>query len=284
AALGTWEHQQPHFLAVPVDEHGMRVDELEDKLRSSGARPKFAYVLPTFQNPSGVSLTLARRERLLELAQEFGFLIVEDDPYGEFWYDEGAPVIPPIRSLPGAEDYVVHLGTFSKILAPGLRLAYAVANPTVHRALVRCKRGLDYQTDALAQQGVVRLIRDGDFDLESHISMCRREYRARRDAMLDSLETIFSSLTGAAWTRPSGGYFLWLDLPEGIRDMDVMASARRLGVEVWPGSVFYPNADGGHHSLRLSFADSSPDRVAEGIRRLHAAVLEAVGDEGAATH
>jgi 2-aminoadipate transaminase len=280
AALGTWEHQQPKFLTIPVDEHGLRVDLLEETLRSSGARPKFAYVLPTFQNPSGVSLSLDRRQRLLELAREFDLLIIEDDPYGEFWYDEGRPQIPPLRSLPGAEDHVVYLGTFSKILAPGLRLAYAVASPALHPVLIRAKRGLDYQTDALVQQGVVRLVRDGDFDLEAHVANCRRAYKQRRDAMLDALETTFSGLDGSNWTRPAGGYFLWLDLPEHCSDLAVTAAARAEGVEVWPGSMFYPKGDGGHHSLRLSFADSSPERIAEGIHRLQRGVAAATSAQG----
>jgi 2-aminoadipate transaminase len=284
AALGTWEHQQPQFVSIPVDQHGLRVDVLEQRLRSDSVRPKFAYILPTFQNPSGVSLTLERRQRLLELAREFDMLILEDDPYGEFWYDEGTPQIPPIRSLPGADEHVVYLGTFSKILAPGLRLAYAVASPALMSVLVRAKRGLDYQTDALVQQGVVRLIRDGDFDLEAHVAACRQVYKQRRDAMLDALETIFmnADLAGSAWTRPAGGYFLWLDLPPHCSDLAVTAAARAQGVEVWPGSMFYPKSDGGHHSLRLSFADSSPERIAEGIRRLQRGVAAATSDGGSA--
>jgi 2-aminoadipate transaminase len=286
AALGTWEHQQPHFLSIPVDEHGVRVDLLEERLRADGVRPKFAYILPTFQNPSGVSLTLERRQRLIDLAREFDLLIIEDDPYGEFWYDEGAPQIPPIRSLPGAEEHVVYLGTFSKILAPGLRLAYMVATPAMMNVLVRAKRGLDYQTDALVQQGVVRLIEDDGeaFDLEAHVAACRRVYKARRDAMLDALETKFSGLDGSTWTHPAGGYFLWLDLPAHVRDVDVAAAARAEGVEVWPGSFFYANGEGGRHSIRLSFADASPERIAEGIRRLERGVQVAAQHEGAAAH
>jgi 2-aminoadipate transaminase len=271
AALGTWEHQQPVFVSIPVDEHGMRVDDLEDMLRANTARkPKFVYLLPTFQNPSGVSMTLARRRRLLELADEFDLLILEDDPYGEFWYDAGTEPTPPLRSLPGGEQRVVYLGTFSKILAPGLRLAYAVAHPALRRLLIRAKRGLDYQTDGVVQQSVVRLVRDGDFDLEDHIARGRAVYRERRDAMLDALETTFTVET--RWTRPSGGYFLWLDLPAGVSGEAASRAAARLGVEVWPGAMFYPNHDGGQNSLRLSFADSPPDRIREGIRRLYQAV------------
>src|SRR6266568_3144777 len=130
-ALGAWEQQQPRYLTIPVDEDGMVVESLAEALRTRRDRPKFVYLLPTFQNPSGVSLSLARRKRLLEIAREFDLLIIEDDPYGEFWFDEGNEPIPPLRSLRGAQDHVVYLGTFSKILAPGIRLAYVVASPSV---------------------------------------------------------------------------------------------------------------------------------------------------------
>src|SRR5919202_662700 len=190
-ALTAWEQQQPSYLTVPVDEHGMVVDVLEQALAASPVRPKFVYLLPTFQNPSGVSLTPSRRRRLLDLAREHDLLIIEDDPYGEFWFDEGAERVPPLRSLPGAEDHVVYLGTFSKILAPGIRLAYAVVRPDLVSALTRAKRGVDFHTDTLLQQAVVHLVRDGDFDLAAHIAAGRRLYKERRDAMLDALEATF---------------------------------------------------------------------------------------------
>jgi 2-aminoadipate transaminase len=269
-ALGTWEHQQPKFLSVPVDSEGMRVDVLEELLRTARTPVKFIYLLPTFQNPSGVSLTLERRKRLLEIAEEHDLIIIEDDPYGEFWFDEGKEPIPPLRSLPGAEARVIYLGTFSKILAPGLRVAYAVANRPTVELLIRAKRGIDFQTDGLVQQGVVRLIEDSDFDLEQHIALGRKTYRARRDAMLDSLEATFSGQT--RWTRPAGGYFLWVDLEPGIPGDKVAAAALAEGVAVFAGSVFYPNGDGGQSALRLSFSNATPERIAEGIRRLHRGV------------
>lgn len=269
-ALGTWEHQQPRYLTVPVDEHGMRVDELETALRATRVQPKFVYLLPTFQNPSGVSLSLDRRRRLLELADEHNLFIIEDDPYGEFWFDQGVEPTPPVRSLPGSEDRVIYLGTFSKILAPGIRLAYAVAQPEIIASLVRAKRGVDFHTDSLVQQGVVRLIEDPEWDLEAHIELGRRTYRARRDAMLDALETTFAS--DSTWTRPSGGYFLWLDLPDGVSGEDVAARGFQEGVAVFPGPVFFPNGDGGRGSVRLSYSNATPERIVEGIRRLHRSV------------
>jgi len=274
-ALTTWEQQQPRYLSVPVDEHGMVLDVLEEALAASPVRPRFVYLLPTFQNPSGVSMTMKRRERLLEIAREHDLLIVEDDPYGEFWFDEGGERTHPLRSLPGAEEHVIYLGTFSKILAPGIRLAYAVAPPHMVNALLRAKRGVDFHTDTLLQQAVVHLVCDGDFDLEAHVAAGRGLYKARRDAMLDALEATFSSDT--RWTRPGGGFFLWIDLPDGVSGDAVAAAAMAEGVSVFPGSIFYPNRDGGSSGLRLSYSNASPERIREGIERLRRGVAEVTG-------
>ena len=269
-ALATWEHQQPRYLTVPVDEDGMQVELLADRLPGLEAKPRFVYLLPTFQNPSGVSLTLDRRKRLLQIADEHDLLIVEDDPYGEFWFDDGRAPLPPVRSLPGSEERVLYLGTFSKILAPGIRLAYAVGQPELIGMLGRAKRGVDFHTDTLLQQAVVHLVRDQEFDLEAHIAAGRRLYKGRRDAMLDSLEATFAN--GAKWTRPGGGFFLWMDLPTEMSGQAVADAALAEGVSVFPGTIFYPNADGGANGLRLSYSNASPNRIQEGIQRLHRAV------------
>lgn len=269
-ALATWEHQQPRYLTVPVDDHGMVIEALEAALERSEVKPRFVYLLPTFQNPSGVSMTLNRRQRLLRLAEEYDLLIIEDDPYGEFWFDEGTPPIPPLRSLAGAEERVIYLGTFSKILAPGLRLAYAVASPEMIQLLLRAKRGLDFQTDTLLQQAVVNLVRDPQFDFEAHIANGRRLYRTRRDAMLDALEANFEANFSSEmkWTRPGGGFFLWLDLPAGMSGQSVAEAAEAEGVAVYPGWIFHPNHDGGTNGIRLSYSNATPERIQEGIVRL----------------
>src|SRR5712692_6706367 len=289
-ALAAWEHQQPNYLTIPVDEHGMVVEALEEALRSTkpnrkastggsgGARiprPRFVYLLPTFQNPSGVSLTLHRRQRLLEIAEEHDLLIVEDDPYGEFWFDETMGSMPPVRSLPGAEERVIYLGTFSKILAPGVRLAYAIAPRDTIDLLARAKRGVDFHSDTLLQQAVVHLIRDQEFDFEAHVVEGRGLYKARRDAMLDALEAVFSTET--KWTRPEGGFFLWIDLPHGVSGDAVAAAAQAEGVAVLQGSIFYPNLDGGFNGLRLSYSNATPERIREGIERLHRGVAAVAG-------
>jgi 2-aminoadipate transaminase len=270
-ALAAWEQQQPRYLTIPVDEHGLVVEALETALRSNHRKqPKFLYLLPTFQNPSGVSLTLDRRKRLLEIAQEHDLLIIEDDPYGEFWFDEGAEPIPPLRSLPGAEEHVIYMGTFSKILAPGIRLAYLVASPEIIPTLGRAKRGVDFHTDTLLQQAVVHLVRDPEFDLEAHVRAGRQLYKQRRDAMLDALEATFTAET--RWTRPGGGFFMWIDLPEDVSGEAVARAALAEGVSVFPGSIFYPNGDGGSNGLRLSFSNASPDRIRQGSERLQRGV------------
>lgn len=268
-ALAAWEDQQPRYVSVPVDEHGMVVDRLTDVLEAE-PRARFLYLLPTFQNPSGVSLTRERRKRLLEIVREFDLLVVEDDPYGEFWFDEGTDPIPPVRALDGSEDHVVYVGTFSKILAPGIRLAYAVAPTQIVQAMLRAKRGVDFHTDTLLQEAVVRLVRDPDFDLEGHVQAGRALYKARRDAMLDSLETAFDLET--KWTHPGGGFFLWVDLPGGLSGEAVATAALERGVSVLPGRLFYPNLDGGTNGLRLSFSSVPPERIREGIQRLKRAV------------
>jgi 2-aminoadipate transaminase len=269
-ALAAWEHQQPRFLTIPVDDHGMRLDTLEEALSQAARPPRFMYLMPTFQNPMGVSMSLERRRQVLDIAERHDLLIIEDDPYGEFWFDESVGATPPIRSLPGSEERVIYLGTFSKILAPGFRLAYAIAPPAMVPLLLRAKRGLDFHTDGLLQQAVVRLIRDPEFDLEAHVAAGRRVYQERRDAMLDALEITMSEAT---WTRPDGGFFLWIDLPHELSGDAVAAAAQAEGVSVLPGSLFYPNGDGGSNGLRLSYSNASPDRIREGIRRLQRAIV-----------
>jgi 2-aminoadipate transaminase len=275
-ALAAWEQQQPRYLTIPIDEHGMQVELLKEALHDPGEpRPDFVYLLPTFQNPSGVSLSRARRERLLEIAREHDLLIIEDDPYGEFWFEGDREPIPPLRALPGAEAHVVYVGTFSKILAPGIRLAYAVVAPELMPPILRSKRGIDFHTDTLLQQAVVHLARDVGFDFDAHVRAGRRLYRARRDAMLDSLETTFGST--ARWTRPDGGFFLWVDLPKDVSAEAAASAALGEGVAVFPGTLFFAKADGGTNGLRLSFSNTSPERIREGVERLKRGVAAAGG-------
>ncbi len=265
-AFGAWTTHRPRYVTVTVDSEGMEVDALEESLRQSEDRPRFVYVLPTFQNPSGVTLNLERRQRLLEIAERYDLLLVEDDPYGELWFDAGAPPPPPIRALPGAERRVIYLGSFSKILAPGIRLGFAVAEPAVLRRLTKAKFGSDMHTDNVTQYAVVRLCRSRDFDLEAHVDAMRAAYRERRDAMLDALEARFPS--DARWTRPTGGFFIWCDLPGDVSAQTLLGAARAEGVNFVPGDDFYPGGAGGRSSIRLSYSNVSPRRIEQGVDRL----------------
>jgi 2-aminoadipate transaminase len=272
-ALNTWEKEEPRYLTVPVGADGLDLDRFEATVRGASDPPKFVYSLPTFQNPSGVSLTANRRTRLLQLAHDYDLLLIEDDPYGEIWFDDVGARLPALRSLDGAAERVVYLGSFSKILAPGLRLGFAIAPRPLIVRLVAAKEGVDFHTDGVVQQAIVRLC-DGsvDFDLEAHITAARKVYRERRDAMLDALEREFGQR--ATWTRPAGGFFLWLDLPSRVDARDVVAVARAAGAGVLAGSMFFPNG-GGEHALRLSYANTPPERIHEGVGRLARAIHSA---------
>ena len=268
-ALQAWNAYQARYLPIPIDDAGMRMDRLAAALRSG---PKLLYVLPNFQNPSGVTLSLARRHELIELASRHGVPIIEDDPYGQLRY-EGAHLPPLVRvdaerhhcahgesALRGG---VVYLGTLSKTLAPGLRIGWVVAPQEVIRRLVQMKQGADLHTSTLNQMVAHEVARGGFLD--AHVRNIRRTYRERRDAMLAALEAHFPKTVH--WTRPQGGLFLWATLPEGQDAARLLQAALREKVAFVPGTAFFPRG-GGERTLRLNFSYCAPDLIDEGIRRL----------------
>lgn len=274
-ALGSWEPMQPRYVTLPVDDAGLVVEALEAQLRG-GSRPKLVYVLPTFQNPTGVTLPLERRRAILRLAHEYDFVVLEDDPYCDLWFERGAADLPPIAALPGAEDRVLYLGSFSKTLAPGLRLGFAVGSPLVAHWLAEAKSGVDFHTNALGQHAAVRLLRvESGFDFAAHLAHLRSAYRARRDAMLDALES--GAPPGTRWTRPAGGFFVWVDLPGGLPATAVVPHAQQAGVGFVPGASFYAG-EGGASSLRLAFSFVQPGEVTRGVQRLNAAIRLALAE------
>lgn len=250
--------------AVPMDEQGICVDkagEVFDAIEASeGRRPGLLYTVATFQNPSGVTMSERRRRELLAFCAERQLPLVEDDPYGELRY-EGAEV-PPLRALPGGEE-TIYLGTFSKILAPGLRLGWVVAPEPVIERLVIAKQATDLHTDSLAQRAVLHYCRHAD--LEGHIVRLQEFYRTRRDAMLAGLADYLP--TGSTWTRPEGGLFTWVTLPEGIDTRALLAEALAERVAFVPGSAFYADSQG-HNCLRLNFSHVEAARIIEGVQRL----------------
>jgi len=262
AALQCFSTYEARLEPVETDEEGIRVDALERALRTS--HPKLIYLVPTFQNPRGTTLPLERRQRIASLAAEHGVTVLEDDPYGELRY-RGAP-LPPIASLqPGAP--VINLGTFSKTLAPGLRLGYAVADERTIRALTIAKQATDLHCGTLAQRAVARLLETFDFD--AHLRRIRALYGERLDAMLASIER--SLPKGTHWTHPEGGLFVWVRLPDGIDAQELLGEAMRERVAFVPGAPFYPDNPCAE-TMRLNFSNRPPALIAEGMARLGSCV------------
>jgi 2-aminoadipate transaminase len=279
-AIQAFTAYQADFITVPIDADGLRVDRLEQALRSG---PKFLYVLPNFQNPGGVTLSLERRSRLVELASHYGAPIVEDDPYGQLRYEgEHLPSLVRLdaefhgcarreRAFRGA---VLYLGTLSKTLAPGLRLGWVVAPEEVIRKLVQLKQGTDLHTSSFTQMVAYEVARGGFLD--QHVRTIRDVYRTRRDAMLRAMDAHFPA--GVEWTRPNGGLFLWVTLPEGLDSTALLQHALAQKVAFVPGASFYP-AGGGDRTLRLNFSYCTPERIEEGIERLGAVLRRRMMEE-----
>jgi 2-aminoadipate transaminase len=256
---------------VEMDGEGMRIDLLEELLEAlerEGRRPKFIYTVPTFQNPAGVTMSAERRTRLVEIARERELLIVEDNPYGLLRY-EGEPT-DPLYKLDGG-DYVLYLGTFSKILSPGIRLGWLCAPPPVMEKVVLGKQSSDLCTSTLSQYFVAEYFGEGRWT--SYIDDLRTIYRDRRDAMLDALARHFPSQ--ATWTEPEGGLFLWATLPDYIDTTDLLAKALRENVAFVPGAAAFVDGRGAS-SMRLNFSGSSSEEIQEGIERIGNVVTEQV--------
>ncbi|HET9675064.1 MAG TPA: PLP-dependent aminotransferase family protein [Gaiellaceae bacterium] len=245
------------ILAVPMDEHGLAVDELERQL-ADGARPKLLYTIPDHQNPAGVSLTTDRREQLVGLARRHGFLIVEDVAYRELGFDDDA--LPSLWSL--APDVTVQLGTTSKTFFPGLRLGWAVGPAEVAAQLVNAKQNTDQCAGALGQRLFEEYVRRGWID--EQLAQSRTLYRRKCERMLSALERFMPST--ASWTRPRGGFFSWLTLP-GLDAAELAKRAVEQGVGIVPGAPFFPDGRG-VDNVRLSFSMVDEAQIDDGIERV----------------
>jgi 2-aminoadipate transaminase len=309
-AVPTFDAYQANVVQIEMDSDGMPIDELEatlDRLGEQGRSPKFIYTIPNFQNPAGVTMSLARRRRLVEVAREREILVLEDNPYGLLRY-EGEP-LPTLHSLDalaakrgGASDFVVYLGTFSKILSPGLRLGWAVAPRPVLEKLNLCKQGADLCSSPVTQLFVASYFQErarggsrnagggrggggGGLGEEplwvAHLESLKELYRVRRDAMLEALGEHFGP--AASWTRPQGGLFIWATLPDYIDTTDLLARALESeGVAFVPGRAAYLDGRGAS-SMRLNFAGVPEEQIREGIRRIGKVVREQVGLFGTLT-
>jgi 2-aminoadipate transaminase len=250
------------FLTVPVDEEGMQVERLPEVLAKNAV--KFLYVMPTFQNPTGVTLSLPRRKKLLEIAARFGVPVIEDDSYGELRY-EGQD-LASLKAL-DREGIVTYLASFSKTLSPGLRLGFIAAPKPIQEKLLFAKQASDLHSPLLSQRIAHEFLRRGLLD--PHIQRLVAAYRNRRDSMLKALEAHFPS--GVRWSRPQGGFFLWVSLPAGMDAGQLLGEAIRQKVMFVPGAAFYANG-GGENSLRLNFSSYDEKKLSLGIERLSRAV------------
>ncbi|HEX8051258.1 MAG TPA: PLP-dependent aminotransferase family protein [Solirubrobacterales bacterium] len=270
-AIPTLCSYQADIVQVECDEDGMRVELLEPllaELRAAGRRVKFIYSVPSFQNPAGVTMSLERRRYLVELARAEELLVVEDNPYGLLRY--GGEPMPPLYQLDGG-DFVIYLGTFSKILSPGIRLGWAVAPPPVMEKIVLGKQAADLCTSTLTQYFVREYFAERRW--RRYVEDLVEIYRGRRDTMVEALRTYFPA--EATWTEPEGGLFIWATLPDYIDTSDLLAKALRADVAFVPGQAAY--VDGrGSHSMRLNFSGVDEDEIREGVRRIGKVIAEQV--------
>ena len=278
-ALQAWNAYGAEYVTVPFDDDGMNTDALEEALRTG---PKFIYVLPNFQNPTGVTLSEERRHKLIELADRYGVPVIEDDPYGRLRY--GGEHLPSVVVLDSQfrdnkdscyRGNVIYLSTFSKILAPGLRLAWVIAPPEVIRKLVQAKQGADLHSATINQMVVYEVSR-GNF-LDKHVKMIRKVYSERRDVMLAAMDGYFPSEID--WTHPQGGLFLWGTLPEYLNSEEVLEAAVEQKVAFVPGAPFYPDG-GGHNTMRINFSNATPEKIQEGIARLGRVLHMIIAENG----
>jgi 2-aminoadipate transaminase len=262
---------QAEVIQISLDEDGMRIDELEatlDRLAAEGRRPKFIYTVPTFQNPGGTTMSLPRRRRLVEVVRERELLVLEDNPYGLLRY-EGDP-LPTLYSLDGG-DFVIYLGTFSKILSPGVRLGWSVGPRPVLEKMNIGKQASDLCSSSLTQLFVAAYFESGRW--QDYVHSLKEIYRRRRDVMLDSLAECLGP--ESSWTHPQGGLFIWVTLPDYIDTTDLLARALDEHVAFVPGRAAFLDGRGAS-SMRLNFSGVSEGEIREGVRRIGEVVREQV--------
>lgn len=260
AALQVFNGFEAHLMTVGSDHDGMRVEEVERAIVGAPRRPKFIYLVSQFHNPKGTTLAPERRRNLLDIARRYGVPIVEDDPYGELRY-LGAP-LPPLAAM-DTDGLVIYLSTFSKTLSPGMRVGWTYSSDEVFRALVRAKQAADLHTNTIQQRAAATLL--ATFDFDSHVEHIKSVYGERRNVMLGALEKYFPD--DAKWTRPDGGLFLWVELPEEVSAEELFEQAIEARVAFVPGAPFFA-AEPRRNFMRLNFSNCSPDLIDEGIRRL----------------
>jgi 2-aminoadipate transaminase len=269
-ALQAFSPMEPEAVSVASDDEGVLVDDLKAKAKDA----RFVYLLPNFQNPTGRTMTEARRAAVSAAAAAAGLPIVEDNPYGDLWFDEASPLPLSARNPDGC----IYLGSFSKVLAPGLRLGFLVAPKAIFPKLLQAKQAADLHSPSFNQRMVAEVMKDGF--LGRHVPTIRALYKRQRDAMLTALEREMKGL-GVSFNKPAGGMFLWLRLPEGLDAVALLPQAVERGVAFVPGTPFYAGA-GDPRTLRLSFVTASAEEIDTAIAALADAVREQLAHQAAA--
>ena len=263
-ALQAFAPMEPVPVGVDSDDEGMLIEDFASQAGSGADKARFAYVLPNFQNPTGRTMSEARRQALVEKARELDIPLIEDNPYGDLWYEQ-EPHLPLAARNP---EGVIYMGSFSKVLAPGLRIGFIVAPKSVYGKLTQAKQAADLHTPSFNQRVVAEVIKDGFLD--RHVPTIRAMYKAQRDVMLVALEREMAGLD-VQWTRPVGGMFLWVKLPAGMDAQALLAKAVERNMAFVPGAPFYAD-NAAINTLRLSYVTVSAEQINIGIKALADAI------------
>ena len=264
AALQAFSAYEADFVAVESDDFGMRVDQVEEAIKREN--PKLIYIVADFQNPKGTTLSLERRQHLLEISQRYRIPIVEDNPYGALRYrGERLPVLASLDE----EGLVIYLSTFSKTLSPGMRIGWIAATKEINQMLVIAKQATDLHTNTIAQRAVAKTLET--FDYDGHISTLCQVYGERCLTMINAITKHFPAET--KWTKPEGGLFLWAELPEGLSGAELLEAALKERVAFVPGAPFFATQPKSNF-IRLNFSNSKPEMIEEGIARLGRVIKE----------
>jgi 2-aminoadipate transaminase len=266
-ALQAFTPMEPRAVAVASDDEGLRADDFAAKAGQGAERARFAYLLPNFQNPTGRTMSEARRAAVVAAAQQTGVPLVEDNPYGDLWFDQAPPAPLTARNPEGG----VYLGSFSKVLAPGLRLGFMVAPPALYPKLLQAKQAADLHSPSFNQRMVAQVMQGGFLD--RHVPTIRALYKSQRDHMLAALEREMPE--GVQWNKPVGGMFLWVRLPQGLDAVALLPRAVERDVAFVPGAAFYADAPEAN-TMRLSFVTASHQQIDTGMAALALTIREAI--------
>ena len=268
-ALNAFKGYKPEIMEVPTDKEGMITEELEKMLKEN-AKVKFIYVIPDFQNPTGITWSLDRRKKFMEVVNKYEIPVIEDNPYGELRYE--GEFLPALKSF-DTKGLVIYLGTFSKIFCPGYRLGWTCASKDILQKFITCKENSDLQTSTIGQRELSKYI--DDYDLDEHVEKIKSTYKKRRDLMLDCMEKEFPE--GVSFTHPHGGLFTWVKLPEKLNAQDLMKKCVENKVAYVPGGFFFPEGNKENY-FRLNYSSSKEEKIVEGIKRLGDVLKEALNE------